>query len=256
MRHFPASIFSILLFGAAAQAQTVGSITAVNQAARGTPPGAAARTLSIGAGVVRNERIQTDAEGTAQVTFDDRSTMSVGRNSTVVVNNHVFDPNAGAGAQATSLLRGAMRYVGGGVSHGNGATITTPVATLGVRGGVASFELVQQGGRLALRITNHYGVVTINNSAGRFVLNRQDMQVIVDSPNSLPRALGFVDPGSLAAFDRKLTSVGRQQGGAQQKPTDAMMARQGVRTPRPSVETPPIDLQGAVDDATRRGVRS
>ena len=144
-------VLAALAAPAGAQAQTVGSVTSANQQARGTPPGGAARPLSLGLGIVQNERIQTDAAGTAQISFNDRSTMSIGRSSTVVVNRHVYDPGSGTGAQATSLLRGALRYVGGDVSHGGNATVTTPVATLGVRGGVASIALEQQGGRQVFR---------------------------------------------------------------------------------------------------------
>lgn len=247
-------VLAALAAPAGAQAQTVGSVTSANQQARGTPPGGAARPLSLGLGIVQNERIQTDAAGTAQISFNDRSTMSIGRSSTVVVNRHVYDPGSGTGAQATSLLRGALRYVGGDVSHGGNATVTTPVATLGVRGGVASIALEQQGGRQVLKVTNHYGQITIRNSAGVFTLSRADMQVIVDGPNALPRPAGFADPATMTLFDQGLASNPRQSGGARVKPSDAAMARQGVRSPRLGVEAPSIDLPAAADEATRKGV--
>ena len=248
--------FALALFvtaSCAAQAQNVGSVSAVNVDAKGTPPGAGARTLLLGGSVVRNERIQTDSNGTAQITFTDRSSMAVGRNSSVVVNDYVYNPSSGAGAQASSLLRGSMRFVGGQVSHGDGAKVTTPVAALGVRGGVATIVLEPAGAGQPprLRVINHYGTTTISNAAGRFVLGRNDAQAIVDGPNSPPRGLGLVDPGFLAQIDAQMTSASRQQGGAQTRPTDAMMARNGVRTPRPAVEAPNFDVFAAGDNAVR-----
>src|SRR5690606_29607686 len=44
---------------------------------------------------------------------------------------------AGGGRFATRLTKGALRFVGGEISHTAGATINTPVATLGIRGGAA-----------------------------------------------------------------------------------------------------------------------
>jgi hypothetical protein len=129
---------SICAVPPAAIAQAVGNVGAVNPATTGTPPGGAVRTLVLGANVVQRERIQTSSEGTAQITFRDRSTLNVGRSSSIVIDEFVYDPNTGAGRMAVSLARGVLRSVGGQVSHAGNATIRTPAATLGVRGGIVT----------------------------------------------------------------------------------------------------------------------
>jgi hypothetical protein len=230
----------------AALAQSIGSVGAVNQDAKGTPPGGAARTISLGHGIVQRERIVTNAEGTAQISFTDKSAMSIGRNSNVVIDRYVYDPSTGVGQQAASLAKGAMRFVGGQVSHETGATVATPSATIGVRGGVASISL--EGGS-RLRVVNHYGVTTVQNGAGRFVISRPDFQVFVDGPNSAPRAGGMVDAAYLADLGRSLTSRGNQKGGAKSPPTNDML--RDVVTPRPAAPTPDLDIAFQGDQVVR-----
>jgi hypothetical protein len=62
------------------------------------PPGALPRRLVLGQDVVFNERITTEAEGQTQILFVDESTLSVGAPTrTMVVDQFVYDPNAGTG---------------------------------------------------------------------------------------------------------------------------------------------------------------
>jgi hypothetical protein len=119
------------------RADTVGTAAAVKPASTGTPPGGSARTLEIGTGIVSKERIQTTGTGSLQVMFNDKSTLTIGPNSNLVIDDFVYNPGAGGGKFAASLTKGALRFVGGQISHTAGATINTPVASLGIRGGAA-----------------------------------------------------------------------------------------------------------------------
>ena len=120
-----------------ARSETVGTAAAVRPTSTGTPPGGSARTLEIGTGIVSKERIQTSGGGSLQVMFNDKTTLTVGPNSNLVIDEFVYSPNAGGGRFAASLTKGALRFVGGQISHTTGATINTPVASLGIRGGAA-----------------------------------------------------------------------------------------------------------------------
>src|SRR5215468_4025055 len=74
--------------------QNAGKIGAVNQTSTGIPPGAVARTLVIDTEVLHKERIQTSSAGSLQVVFPDSSTLNVGRDSNVVIDEYVYDPKA------------------------------------------------------------------------------------------------------------------------------------------------------------------
>ena len=101
----PLLLGTALVSPAAAQ-QRIGVSGAVNPDATGIPPGATPRRLVLGQEIVFNERITTGSEGQTQVLFIDQSTMTVGPNSDMVIDEFVYDPAAGTGKLAASLTRG------------------------------------------------------------------------------------------------------------------------------------------------------
>lgn len=165
-----------------AAAQEVGTATAVNPTSEGTPPGAATTTLAVGARIVHNERIHTTPTGSLQLLFTDHSSMSVSANADLVIDEYVYDPNSGSGHLLATLSKGALRYVGGKLSHQGEATIATPVATIGIRGAIATFMQVKGG----WQFTDNYGILTISNNAGTTTLERPGFSVLVASRNTLP----------------------------------------------------------------------
>ncbi len=128
---------ALMLTAGAARSESVGAAAAVRPSSTGTPPGGSARTLKIGTEILAQERIKTTGTGSLQVMFNDKSTMTIGPNSDLVIDKFVYNPKASGGNFAASLTKGALRFVGGQISHGSGATINTPVATLVIRGGAA-----------------------------------------------------------------------------------------------------------------------
>ena len=69
--------------------QRVGVNAAVNIDANGTPPGGSARRLIIGQEVVHDERITTDTQGQTQILFLDGSSVSVGPNADLAIDEFV-----------------------------------------------------------------------------------------------------------------------------------------------------------------------
>lgn len=130
----------------AQNASPIGTVAAVKPDAFGAAPGAAEQTLVIGAGLVENEKIRTAADGTANVIFADRSTLTVGKGSEVVLDKFVYDPATGSGSLAIDLTQGALRFVGGKLSKGGNVEVKTPTATMTVRGGIALFYFPPGGG--------------------------------------------------------------------------------------------------------------
>ena len=196
---------------ASAHAESVGNVGAVNQTARGTPPGQSTRKLSLGTGVENRERIDTSSDGSAQINFRDTSTMTVGRNSAVTVDHFVYSGNAGGGSQGVSLAKGVLRFVGGGVSHGAGANVRTPTASIGVRGGTALFSTKSPcGGQL---VVIQYGEATVTNSHGSAKLTRPGFGVCV-SPNGDISEPFLVPAAWIAQIDASLASDDGQTGGA------------------------------------------
>ena len=133
-----ASLGAVLAISAAARADTVGTAGAVNTTSSGTPPAGPTRLIEIGAQVVENEKIETTATGSVQVLFIDKTTLNVGPNSTLIIDRFVYNPATTKGEVALSLTKGVLRLVGGIATHTGGATVGTPIASFGVRGGIAT----------------------------------------------------------------------------------------------------------------------
>ena len=219
-----------------AAAQNSGRVGAVNLDATGTPPGAATRTLTIGTNVIYKERVQTSAQGSTQIMFPDTSTLNVGRNSNIVIDEYVYDPAAGTGKMVATVSKGVMRFVGGQISHTAGVTVKTPVATLGIRGGVATVvypippgftgsdpKLAQAQGEIVI---GHVGSVVIKNNVGSVIV-RPGYMTWVSGPNDpIPEPFPIPD-FLLQKIMAALSSGTGQTGGVSDLPTDQMAARLG-----------------------------
>jgi hypothetical protein len=213
----------------------VGSVSAVNQSASGLLPNGGARTLTLGQDVLFKETIKTTNEGSAQLAFLDRSTLNVGKNSSVVIDEFVYNPASGSGAMGLSLSKGVLRFVGGQISHTTGVTINTPVATVGLRGGSATIGTATQGngnGCEGTIFVNHIGALTLKNKVDQITISRPGYGVCVtDSDKPFPPP--FLIPDSLLQqFLASVTSQGQQHGGATDLPTDQMTSRAGFDFPR------------------------
>jgi hypothetical protein len=196
------------------RAEDVGNVGAVNVLAHGTPPGAAKHELSVGLGVQERERIETSAEGSAQIIFRDRSTIAVGRNSVVTIDDFVF--NGAGGSQGVSMAKGLMRFVGGDVSHGSGAHVRTPTASIGVRGGMAMIGVRGDCGTL---VVHQYGVVEVSGGGKSQALTRAGYGVCAPSGGAVSDPFP-VPPETIAAMNAEMASRGAQKGGATKQPTD------------------------------------
>jgi hypothetical protein len=129
----------LALAGAAtaiAAVQVVGIAAAVVKDVRIKPVGAAqpapARVRQrIGMG----DQVQTGAASHLQALLLDKSTFTVGPNARLTVDRFVYSPTGGSDFSAT-LAKGAFRFMSGRPGQDRKSSITTPVASIGIRGTV------------------------------------------------------------------------------------------------------------------------
>lgn len=185
-----------------AVAQEVGKASAVNPAAT-----ANMRTISIGQSIAHKERIKTTDKGSVQILFIDKTSMTVGPNSDLTIDEYVYDPNAGTGKLAARLGKGALRFVGGQISHTGDAEIKTASATVGIRGGVA---VITPGFVLA-----GYGHMTVSNAGGVVTLNAGEL---TQTPGGVlpPLPPGPPPPNFVQNLLQSFQSAPGQSGGAGQ----------------------------------------
>jgi hypothetical protein len=214
--------------GPAAAQPRVGVNSAVNAQATGIPPNAPSRELMIGQPVIFNEHIATNPTGQTQILFIDESTLSVGPNSDLVIDRFVYNPSTGTGKMAANMARGIFRYIGGKLSkQPNAISMTTPAATIGIRGAVVLID-VSPDGRIEVIFEYGRGVTVTGLNGVSRTITRPGYEVIVSGPGASPSAPFPVPPGTtaqiLAALDGRLGA----HGGASVIPTDATVTRSGI----------------------------
>jgi hypothetical protein len=120
---------------AAAEQEVAGVAAVVNPGVIGNA-GADRKVLFVGGQVVRNEVITTDEHGQADILFTDQSSITLGPNATVKIDEFVYDPHTDKGKLVATLSGGLMRFVGGRISKKEEVVVNTPAATIGIRGGI------------------------------------------------------------------------------------------------------------------------
>ena len=127
-----ATLLLTLAFGAqAAFAASVGMVTKVeNQAQVG------GATAVVGTLVQMGSELRTGPKSRMEVTFQDKTTITLGENASLVVDRYVFNPEQSSGELAVSTGVAAFRMVTGRLSEMSNKKInaSTPFGALAVRG--------------------------------------------------------------------------------------------------------------------------
>ena len=90
----------------------------------------------VGTNVESADTIVTGADGSAGITFNDNSRLSVGPNTTLAISRFSFNPTTHEGNFDSSLKRGTLSVVSGKLAKRSpdAMTVSTPSTILGVRG--------------------------------------------------------------------------------------------------------------------------
>lgn len=186
---------AVLALALPAAAQNIGSVASQEPTLRGTPPGGATRTLDLGTGVVQDETIASSAQGRGQILFMDQTTLSLAPNTTIVLDQFVFN-SGGGGQMGLQLTEGALRFIGGTLSREQEATVTTPTATIGIRGSSALVTIIN-GETIAVFLAGER--LCLTSSQGRSCTSRRGGVLTEDgyqgrvNPSFLAQLLGLID---------------------------------------------------------------
>ena len=119
-----------------------------------------------------------------------------------------------------------MRVVGGIATHSEGATIRTPVAAIGLRGGIAIISHSGAKGTQAILGFGHMSVTSLcagsNCTPTTTEVSRPGFGVTVAGLSRPPSSPGRASSQEIAQSNAPLTSQKGQKGGASQQPTDSL----------------------------------
>lgn len=103
--------------------------------------GANSQTLSPGSELYASETVRTGNLGQADLVFLDKTNLTVGPTSEVLLDKFVYDPTGSSGRVVMQATRGVFRFVTGTQDH-RAYQVNTPYGSLGVRG--TTVEIVVQ----------------------------------------------------------------------------------------------------------------
>jgi FecR protein len=107
---------------------------------RGT---AAAVALKVKDLIFKNDILSTGPNSALGITFDDQTTFSLSANARIVVNEFVYSEGGQNNAASIAVGAGTVAFVASLVAKTGTMKVTTPVATLGIRGTTGIIDVPQ-----------------------------------------------------------------------------------------------------------------
>ncbi|WP_183257624.1 FecR domain-containing protein [Bradyrhizobium sp. CIR48] len=81
-----------------------------------------------------NDVVQTSSNSTVGITFDDATTFNLSASSKITIDNYVYEDGGKQNSAIFDVGRGTVAFVAAAVAKTGNMKITTPTATLGIRG--------------------------------------------------------------------------------------------------------------------------
>ena len=133
--------------------------------------------------------------GKVGIEFIDATRVDVTQHSKLIIDEFVYDPNSKTGKLSLKASLGTVRYASGQIAK-NSATnvkITTPTATIGVRGTDFTMTIDEVGSSTIILLpscdTNgncFVGEISVESDAGQVILNQAFQATVVDTVASRP----------------------------------------------------------------------
>jgi hypothetical protein len=101
----------------------------------------AATPLKLQDDIFQNDVLQTSANSTLGVTFNDATTFNLTANARITVDNYVYENGGKQNAALFDIAKGTVAFVAAEVAHTGDMKISTPTATLGIRGTTGLVEV-------------------------------------------------------------------------------------------------------------------
>src|SRR5216684_2728364 len=111
--------------------------------------GSASSQINVGDGVLRDEIVRTGLASAARLVMADNTNLSLGPSATIKLDRTVFNDEHSYREIAVRLTSGAFRFVTGN-SEKAAYKITTPLATIGVRGTI--LDILSQRGKTTVKL--------------------------------------------------------------------------------------------------------
>lgn len=153
--------------------QRVGIVAAVHGSVKITQSGQAGKIVESGQPVFLGDTVSTDGKGSLQILLLDQTVFTIGPNSSLVIDQFVYDPSTHEGVVKAKVVKGVFRFVTGkiGQKKPQQMEVDLPSGTIGIRGTIVAGEVEGKRSKVIL-----LGPGEKNNTGhreGKFILSNQ-----------------------------------------------------------------------------------
>lgn len=129
--------------------------------------------LKVNDDIFLNDIVQTGAKSALGITFTDATTFNLKANAQITIDTYVYEDGGQNNAGVFDVARGTAAFVAAAVAKTGDMKITTPTATLGIRGTSGLVEVPEDGSatgqnniKLYPDADGHVGRIEVNDRAG------------------------------------------------------------------------------------------
>ena len=190
--------------GATSAADAIGRIDTVSGKAFVIRVDGTREELGIGSRLYAGDVLETGRDGAIGVLLADETSLSMGSEGRMVLDEMIYDPGTQEGSMSLSVLKGVYTIVSGMVSKTDpdAMVINTPVGSIGIRGTQVGLEIPdgQNLNVVMMREGDGYvGEVFIRNAAGLQVMNQAHQVVFIGGFDRVPTFAPSVERSKLTS---------------------------------------------------------
>jgi FecR protein len=126
----------------AAPAEPIGNVATLTGSATVTRNNAST-PLKLQDDIYLNDVLQTSAKSKLGITFNDATTFNLTANASITVDSYVYEDGGKQNAAIFNIAKGTVAFVAAAVAKTGDMKISTPTATLGIRGTTGLVEVPQ-----------------------------------------------------------------------------------------------------------------
>ncbi len=175
-------------------ALSIGEVSSISGSVKATRLDGNVFELSTGDPVFQGDTIETEGSGAVGLVFLDKTTLSLSDGGKMVLDELVYDPATGTGSMAVDMVEGAFSFVSGEIAKTgpDAMQVTTPVATIGIRGTTVAGKAAVEGNENAFTLLQDadggVGQISVSNDGGTQVLSQIGATTTVSSFTAPPPA--------------------------------------------------------------------
>jgi hypothetical protein len=135
----------------------------------------AATPLKLKDDILLNDVVQTAAGSKLGITFNDATTFNLSANSTITIDDYIYQDGGKDNAGISDIGKGTVAFVAAALAKTGDMKITTPTATMGIRGTTGVVEVPENASatsanNVAIKLypdpDGHVGRIEVNDRAG------------------------------------------------------------------------------------------